>query len=250
MTGPATSVSAPLPVGVGRYALGVGITVVAILSQYFVPENWPPAQAVYDNLPGDLFVVYGIPVLAFAFLVGAGPLRNWGHRMGLASVEGVSWYGVLSLVALFVVIVLAVIYEVVDPAALQQLNRPNPALTQAASDPWFWVGFSFVSRRVRGDDLPRMDLRLLEEPHRVLDRSGDLDERPLCGHAPVLRRHLWDRGAPHLSRTLPDRIRLRGDVPGGRGEISSSSRYCTGRTTPLRSTRSSITARDSSFTTQ
>jgi membrane protease YdiL (CAAX protease family) len=135
--------SAP-EVGVGRYAAGVVITVVAILSQYLVPENWAPAQAVYDNLPGDLFVVYGIPVIAFAVLVGAGPLRNWSHRMGLAAVEGLSWYGLLSLVALFVALFLAALYLIVDPSALQQLNRPNPALTQAAGNPWFWVGFSFV----------------------------------------------------------------------------------------------------------
>jgi len=132
------------PVPVYRYGLGVVITVVAILSQYFVPQNIPAALALYDNLPGDLFVVYGIPVIAFAVLVGAGPLRNWKRRMELATIEGLGWYGVLSLLALVIVIALAIVYEVVDPSVLQQLNKPNPALTQAASNPWFWVGFSFV----------------------------------------------------------------------------------------------------------
>jgi membrane protease YdiL (CAAX protease family) len=122
----------------------VGITVLAVVSQYFVPELWSPAQFVYGNLPGDLFVVYGIPVIAFAWLVGTGPLQNWAGRMGLASVEGLSWYGLLSLAALAVLFVLVVVYERFDPSALGLLNRPNPALTQAAGDPWFWVGFSFV----------------------------------------------------------------------------------------------------------
>jgi membrane protease YdiL (CAAX protease family) len=131
-------------VSVYRYAAGVVITVVAILSQYFVPQTLPPAQALYDNLPGDLFVVYGIPVLAFAVLVGGGPLRNWRRRMRLATVEGLGWYGVLSLVSLLVLFGLAIVYEILDPSALQQLDKPNPALTQARNNPWFWVGFSFV----------------------------------------------------------------------------------------------------------
>jgi len=127
-----------------RYGLGVLITVVAIVSQYFVPQEWPVTRLVYGNLPGDLFVVYGIPVIGFALLVGADPLRNWASRMGLASIEGLGWYGTLSLVALLVLVVMALVYEVIDPSALQLLQRPNPALTQAAGDPWFWVGFSFV----------------------------------------------------------------------------------------------------------
>lgn len=135
----------PVPgVSVGRYALAVGITVLAIVSQYFVPQTWAPAGALYDNLPGDLFVVYGVPILAFAVLVGAGPLRGWGRQLGTAAVQGLRWYGALSLLALALTVVLIVIYEAVDPGALQLLNRPNPALTQAAGNPWFWVGFSFV----------------------------------------------------------------------------------------------------------
>jgi len=132
------------PVSIGRYALGVAVTVGAILSQYFVPQTVPASRILYDNLPGDLFVVYGIPVLAFAALVGAGPLRDWRRRMGVAGWEGLRWYGGLSLLALLITIVLAAIYAVVDPSALNLLNRPNPALQQAAGDPWFFVGFSFV----------------------------------------------------------------------------------------------------------
>jgi len=132
------------PVSLGRYAIGVAITVVAILSQYFVPQLWSPARVVYDNLPGDVFVVYGIPVISFLILVGLGPLRNWADRMGTAAVQGLRWYGALSLLSLLVLLVLVVVYEAVDPAALHLLSRPNPALTQAAGDPWFWVGFSFI----------------------------------------------------------------------------------------------------------
>jgi membrane protease YdiL (CAAX protease family) len=124
--------------------VGVVVTVVAILSQYFVPQTLPAARLLYDNLPGDLFVVYGIPVVAFALLVGGTPLRDWSSRMGVASWEGLRWFGLLSLLTLGVLIVLVVIYELVDPSALGLINRPNPALQQAAGNPWFFVGFSFV----------------------------------------------------------------------------------------------------------
>lgn len=128
----------------GRYALGVAITVVAIVSQYFVPEAWAPAQGLYGNLAGDLCVVYGIPTIAFALLLGADPLRHWADRMGRATFEGLRWYGLLSLLALGVLVAMVFVYEAVDPAALPFLQRVNPALTQAAGDPWFWIGFSFV----------------------------------------------------------------------------------------------------------
>ncbi len=138
-------VSTPEPPGsLYRYGLGVAITVFAILSQYIVPQRWAAAQALYGNLPGDLFVVYGVPVIAFTLLVGTGPLKHWAGRMGMATVEGLGWYGLLSLLSLVVLLMLIVLYEALDPSALQLLSRANPALTQAAGNPWFWVGFSFV----------------------------------------------------------------------------------------------------------
>ncbi len=132
------------PAAVPRYALGVGITVLAIVSQYFVPELLPAARGVYDSTAGDLLVVYGIPVVAFSLLVGAGPLRRWRNRMGTAAWEGMRWYGGLSLLALFVTLVLTIVYAAVDPSALQLLSRTPPPVLAAQSDPWFWVGFSFV----------------------------------------------------------------------------------------------------------
>jgi membrane protease YdiL (CAAX protease family) len=135
---------APSPASVGAYVAGVVVTVFAVLSQYFVPETLPAARILYDNLPGDLFVVYGVPILAFALLVGSAPLLHWKSRMGTAVWQGLRWYGGLALLALAVIIGLTIVYQAVDPSALKLLNRPNPALTQAQSDPWFFVGFSFV----------------------------------------------------------------------------------------------------------
>jgi len=132
------------PAPLGRYALGVVLTVVAIFSQYFVPPLVPGSGVVYDNLPGDLLVVYGIPVLAFAGLVGAAPLRDWSHRLALAAREGIAWYGALSLLALAVILALTIVYAAIDPSAIKLLERPNPALEQAQGNPWFFVGFSFV----------------------------------------------------------------------------------------------------------
>jgi membrane protease YdiL (CAAX protease family) len=141
---PVTAASAASGPAVRRYAVGVVVTALAILSQYFLPQLVPPLQVVYTSLPGDLFIVYGIPVIAFSILVGGGPLRGWARHLRIAGVEGLSWYGLLSLLSLFVIVALTIVYEVVDPSALQLLERQNPVLTQAAGDPWFWVGFSFV----------------------------------------------------------------------------------------------------------
>jgi membrane protease YdiL (CAAX protease family) len=133
-----------LPVARGRYWVGVAVTVLAVVSQYFVPQLLPATLVLYGNLPGDLFVVYGIPVISFAILVGGAPLRDGVRRLGIASWEGLRWYGVFSLLSLLVIVGLTIVYEIVDPAALQFLTRPNPAITQAAANPWFYVALSFV----------------------------------------------------------------------------------------------------------
>lgn len=138
--GPASGQPAPL----GRYAIAVGVTVAAIVSQYVVPTVFPPSQLVYGSLAGTLAVVYGVPVVAFALLVGGTPLRDWRARMGRAAWEGLRWYGLLFLLATVLVVLLTAIYAAVDPDALKLLNRPNPVLAQAASNPWFYVAFSFV----------------------------------------------------------------------------------------------------------
>ncbi|MCI4373658.1 MAG: CPBP family intramembrane metalloprotease, partial [Thermoplasmata archaeon] len=143
-SGRPTPSPAPPRASLPRYFLGVGITVFAVLSQYFLPEAIPALRPLYGSLLGDLAVVYGIPVLAFLLLLGVEPLRHWADRMSLALVEGLRWYGLLSLLALVVVLVLAILYTALDPSALSQLNRANPALQQAAGNPWFFVGLSFV----------------------------------------------------------------------------------------------------------
>ena len=127
-----------------RYAAGVVAVVLAISSQYFVPQTWPASRVVYTSLLGDVTVVYVVPVVAFAALVGAAPLRRWRANLGAAGVVGLSWYGALMLLAVVLTIGLAVAYAFFDPGALKLLGRPNPALQAAASDPWFYVGFSFV----------------------------------------------------------------------------------------------------------
>jgi membrane protease YdiL (CAAX protease family) len=126
------------------YVLGVGITVAAILSQYVVPQAVPALRPLYANLLGDLAVVYGIPIVAFALLVGGAPLKGWASRMGTATWEGLRWYGLYSALALVVIFGLTIVYLIVDPGALDLLSRPNPALEAARSDPWFWVAFSFA----------------------------------------------------------------------------------------------------------
>ncbi|MCI4362850.1 MAG: CPBP family intramembrane metalloprotease [Thermoplasmata archaeon] len=145
--GAASSDSAtPVPrsAPVRAYLLATVITVVAVVSQYLLPERFPSLLLVYGNLPGELAIVYGIPILAFLFLVGPGPLRAWNANPGRAAVEGLRWFGLLSLLALLLSIVLLIVYEVVDPSAVRLLSKSVPVVRGAASDPWFWIALSFA----------------------------------------------------------------------------------------------------------
>ncbi len=131
-------------VSVAPYALAVAVLVFAIASQYFVPQNWPASRTVYRSLAGDLAVVYGIPIVAFALLVGTRPLAGWKDDLEHATVVGLGWYGVLGVVALVVTIVLTAVFLLLDPAALHLLSKPNPDLEAAAGDPWLYVALSFA----------------------------------------------------------------------------------------------------------
>jgi len=145
---------APLPpegsAGPGRlgsyraYALALLVAVVAILSQYVVPQRLPALAPLYATLPGGLLIVYGVPILAFALLVGGRPLSRWSAHSATASWEGLRWYALLSLLGLVVLIALVAVYERFDPGAVQLLSKPNPVLQQASSDPGFWIVFSFA----------------------------------------------------------------------------------------------------------
>ena len=136
----------PAPWGRGwqRYALALGITVAAILSQYYVPYLDPAAAGIFAITAFGLAIVYGLPILAFALLVGVDPLRHWARHLPAATWQGLRWYGAMATLGLVATFVLVVIYSALDPSALQQLGQPNPVLTEAASDPWFYVGLSFA----------------------------------------------------------------------------------------------------------
>jgi membrane protease YdiL (CAAX protease family) len=129
---------------VPAYAAAVVVTVVAILSQYILPQSVPATVPVYSNFFGDLFVVYGVPILAFALLVGGRPLAGYVENTGRAVVQGLAWFGALSVLTIIVLIGLVVVYLAVDPSALHLLNNTTPVVQNAESDVWFWVVFSFV----------------------------------------------------------------------------------------------------------
>ncbi|HXQ95239.1 MAG TPA: type II CAAX endopeptidase family protein [Thermoplasmata archaeon] len=129
---------------VPAYAAATVITVAAILSQYVLPDAVPALRGVYGSFFGDLFIVYGIPILAFALLVGGRPLAGFADNTGRAVVQGVAWYGALSVLAFVVVLALTIVYVIVDPSALNALSKTTPVIQSAEADPWFWVVFSFV----------------------------------------------------------------------------------------------------------
>ena len=139
---PTTGGSEPPPLG--PYALAAAVTVLAVLSQYFVPQAVPALRPIYGSLLGGLGIVYGIPLVAFSLLVGRAPLSAFAARMGRATWEGLRWYGLLSLLGLLISFVLVIVYTALDPGALDFLQRPNPVLQQASTNPWLYVGLSFL----------------------------------------------------------------------------------------------------------
>lgn len=132
------------PPSLVRYAIATVVTVVAILSQYFLPQHVPALVPLYSSVLADFLIVYGVPILAFALLVGAGPLRNWNANLRIGAVEGFSWYGLLTLLALLVSIVALAVILIFDVSAASTLSKPTPVVKAAASDPWLWVALSFV----------------------------------------------------------------------------------------------------------
>ncbi len=128
-----------------RFALGLAITVGAIVSQYVVPSSVPAADLVYGSLLGDVGVVYGIPLAAWLALFGARPLGAFARRTPRAAVWGLAYYGVFSILALGATIAAVALLAAFDPAALALLSRPNPVLVAAEGNPLFFIGFSFVA---------------------------------------------------------------------------------------------------------
>jgi membrane protease YdiL (CAAX protease family) len=147
MTLPAVSAHVPPPekvASLSRYFSAVAITVFAILSQYFVPQLVVAVRPVYATLATELSIIYGIPILAFVVLVGIQPLRRFFSNPGTAVVEGLRWYGAMSILGLLAALTIVAVLSAVDPSAVAQLSKLSPPLVAAESDPWFWVGFSFV----------------------------------------------------------------------------------------------------------
>jgi membrane protease YdiL (CAAX protease family) len=126
-----------------RYVLAVGITVAAVYSQYLVGLNLP-ALGPTGNFALSLSVVYGVPILAFATLVGVRPVSRYVANPRRATLEGLRWYGLTGLLAIVVTFFLLILYTALAPEALNQLSRPNPVLVAAAHNVAFWIGFSFV----------------------------------------------------------------------------------------------------------
>jgi membrane protease YdiL (CAAX protease family) len=134
---------APRLASLPRYLAATAVTVFCIASQYFLPQLLPALRPAYSNLFSDAVIVYGIPIVAFLLLVGVEPLRNWSDGNRKATVEGLRWYALLTLLALFLSLIVLSVLTSFDPSAVQTLNTPTPVVKVAQANPWFWAGISF-----------------------------------------------------------------------------------------------------------
>jgi membrane protease YdiL (CAAX protease family) len=129
---------------VEAYGVAVVVTAVAVLSQYFVPPLVPALAFLYQYAITGYAIVYGVPIVTFLVLVGTGPLRRWHADMEHSALPALGWYGALSAIGFLVTVALLIAYLALDPSALNYLTRQNPVVTNAESDPWLWIGLSFV----------------------------------------------------------------------------------------------------------
>jgi membrane protease YdiL (CAAX protease family) len=123
------------------YALATAIAVVGVVSQYVIPSSWfPPGWAGFLL---DLFLVYGIGLIAFYLAFGIRPIRNFARRTDVGASEGFRWYGIFALLGLVLALALAVVYVAVDYTRYQELINQNTTVQNAgAANPLFYILFS------------------------------------------------------------------------------------------------------------
>ncbi len=116
------------------YGIGVVVIFVAVFSQYFVRLG---AIAGY-------LVVYGLPILVVSLIFGRQILKKAGRNNKEAFKYGLSLFGALTLLSIFLsLIALAVILQI-DPQAVDLLARPNPVLNVSPDVALVMIAVSFL----------------------------------------------------------------------------------------------------------
>ncbi len=122
------------PLSIVLYVVGVAVIFLAVYSQYFID---------YGPVIG-YFVVYGIPIVVVSLIFGRELLARFAKNNKKAAQLGLGLFGVLTVVAILIMLMIVSILLRVDPQITSFLNKPNPVLNVPPNEAWIFVGLSFL----------------------------------------------------------------------------------------------------------
>jgi len=117
------------------YLFGLLVIFASAYSQYLI-EEIPPVL--------NLFIVYGIPVLTASLLLGSTIIRRAFKNILTALKFGLGFFGAFTVLGTLTATVVFLIIVVLDPTAVNLLNRPNPVLNIPPESAWIMVWVSLL----------------------------------------------------------------------------------------------------------
>jgi membrane protease YdiL (CAAX protease family) len=125
------------------YAVAVAVAVGGVVSQYIIPASWFPGG--WGGFVLNLFIVYGLGLLAFFLAFGFRPLRNYVKRPGLAAKEGFRCYGTFTVLGIVLAVALGIIYLIFDASRyLNLIDQSTPVIREGQAFPLFYILFSIL----------------------------------------------------------------------------------------------------------
>lgn len=122
------------PITVNKYFFGLLIIFASSYSQYLVDIG--PVLGI--------FIIYVIPVLAANFLWGPAIIRRAFVNKQAALKFGLAWFGAFTFLGILVASAIFFVTSMLDPTAVNLLNRPNPVLNIPPEFAWVMVGVSML----------------------------------------------------------------------------------------------------------
>ncbi len=126
--------SAENPLPKTLYIVGLIVIFLAAYSQYIV--HLGPILGY--------FVVYGIPILVVTLIFGKSILKKAAKNNKAAFKYGLSLFGALTVLGIFLAAIVVAILLQVDPQAATLLSKPNPVLDVPPNVAWIMIAVSFL----------------------------------------------------------------------------------------------------------
>lgn len=125
------------------YVLLLAIVFAAVYSQYLLQYLGVHLGQVLGTVAGIL-LVYGVPTLAITLLWGTGIIRKFFKNTYSALKLGLGLFGAFTVLGIVLALGILAFLAVLDPSAVNLLNKPNPVLQVSPNFAWVMVGLSFL----------------------------------------------------------------------------------------------------------